>query len=220
MATHKMNATTGLTTKVSVLAIAGNALPYEFHTMPGNQPNKNGNTVFLWQTSTNAIPSNPPQNSAAVPENRPDGSDSIKVQVTTDAYLLGYATGGDIKNCCATAFLPASGGGDPVSTTPSVTTWVIGSSSVSFNYALPGGTRPQSDGDWAGLWQGQGESGLYTVPPTWFVPIGQNDPVSNGAFTNVSVLRGTQYTIGYFKGGYDKTQPKQSTLACSVTFWS
>jgi hypothetical protein len=114
----------------------------------------------------------------------------------------------------ATARMPA-----PRSWQPTITAQP-GTDSVLFTYAMPNGTTPNSDGDWAGLWKGQPESQLYKTKPTWFIPISSDDPQSSDGFENVTIVRQTEYTIGYFKGGYDKTSPKQTTLACSVTFRS
>jgi hypothetical protein len=210
-----------LTTGFSVKPddIGATQIQYHFDTMPGNAPSSNSNTVFIWQTSQSYIPSTAPLNKNGVGVNQPDGSDVFTgLSVTSESYLLGYAVGPDIKNLCALVFVPSqSSGKDPLPFQPTISAQQS-STSVTFNYTLPEGTQPQSDGDWAGLWQGQTEAVLYNMPPTWFVPIGQNAPQGSGAFRNVTILRGTQYTIGYFKGGYANQNPKQTTLACSVTF--
>jgi hypothetical protein len=211
-----------LTTGFSVqpAGVEGTQIQYEFDTMPGNQPSSNSNTVFIWQTSDpENIPSSSPQNSKGVAVDQPNGSDVFTgLTVTSEAYLLGYAVGPDVKNVCALVFVPAeSAGKDPMPLQPTISA-LPGSTSVAFDYRMPGGTAPQTDGDWAGLWQGETEAVLYDMPPTWFVPIPQDDPQGAGAFENVTIRRGSQYTIGYFKGGYDSKTPKQTTLACSVTF--
>lgn len=211
-----------LTTGFSVppAGVGGTQIQYEFDTMPGNQPSTNNNTVFIWQTSDpDDIPPDSPLNKNGVAVDQPNGTDVFDhLTVTSEAYLLGYAVGPDVKNVVALAFVPAENShAQPSSLQPTISA-LPGSTSVSFNYAMPGGTAPQTDGDWAGLWQGESEAVLYDKAPTWFVPIGQDDPQGSGAFEDVTIRRGSQYTIGYFKGGYDKTSPKQSTLACSVTF--
>jgi hypothetical protein len=137
--------------------------------------------------------------------------------------LVAYAVGSNISNIVATAFIPAGpgtvsypgaqAGVDP----PSVVVTVIGSTSITVRYVLPTGSLPQQDKDWLGIWQGQGPSVLYSVPPTAFSPVpGNMSPGTMGL--PIQLLRGTQYTVGYFKGGYDSTTPKQTTLAATSTF--
>jgi hypothetical protein len=201
--------------------ITGTQITIDYDTMPGNQPSAYGDTIFLWQTSAPQVPTGlQPQSTWPVPTNQPNGSNVFgNLQVTNEAYLLAFAVGPALKNICATVFVPAIGAGVAVSQTfqPTVQITNLGSTSVAYSYSMPPGTQPQTDGDWVGLWQGQGEAALYTVPPTWFAPVPQNAFQGYGALNNVSILRGVEYTLGYFKGGYKQTAPVQSTLACSLT---
>ena len=210
-----------LTTGFSVdpADVGGTQIGYTFNTMPGNQPSTNSNTVFIWQTSSQQIPSSDPLHKSAVQVDTPDGSDVFTgLDVTNLSYLLAYAVGPDRTNAVALVFVPSLNSKDQITIFQPSLSVRPGTTSVTFQYAMPGGTHPKADGDWAGLWEGQPESALYGTKPTWFVPIGDDAPVSAGAFRNVAIRRGYQYTVGYFKGGYDKTSPKQTTLACSDTF--
>jgi hypothetical protein len=211
---------------INTEGLSGTDIPFDFNTMPGNQPNNYGNTVFLWQTSQSQIPRNTtPLSTWTVPIGTPDGSgDFGGLSVTNLSYLVGYAVGPAVSNIVATDFIPAgpgkpshpgaSGGVVP----PSVLVTVVGTTSVSFKYLMPPGSLPSQDGDWAGIWQGQDESALYSVPPTAFVPVAGGSFAGTGSFNNVPILRGTLYTVGYFKGGYNTTTPKLTTLAASTTF--
>ncbi|WDD90627.1 hypothetical protein Bsp3421_000491 (plasmid) [Burkholderia sp. FERM BP-3421] len=206
--------------------ITGTQITFHYDSMPGNQPNTYGNTVFLWQTSQAAIPVNTaPYNSQLISGNQPNGSNVFMgISVSAESYLVAFATGNTVKNIVAAIFIPPSNGGpakpvEPVQA-PLLETTGHGSTSVSFRYATPIGMTPQNDGDWVGLWQGQGESVLYTLPPTWFAPIGSN--ANQGSWglnlSSGNIQRGTMYTLGYFKGGYAQSNPKQATLAASTTF--
>jgi hypothetical protein len=210
-----------LTTGFSVdqADVSGNQIGYMYNTMPGNQPSTYGNTVFIWQTPSEQIPPSKPLKKSAVAGDTPDGSDVFEgLEVTNNSYLLAYATGPELKNAVALVFVPSIESKGPITEFQPSLSVRPGTTSVTFQYAMPGGTRPKTDGDWAGLWEGQPESALYGTKPTWFVPITEDAPVSGGAFRGVSLRRGYQYTVGYFKGGYDATNPKQTTLACSDTF--
>ena len=202
----------------SLTNVTGTTIDYAWETMPGNLPKTNGNTAFLWQTSAQQVPSAAPIQSQAVGSDNEDGSDQFgSLQVTEEAYLVAYAVGGEVANIVMLAMVPA--GADVASQTvvPDVTITFVGSTSISFSYAMPPGTQPGADGDWVGIWQGVGESALYASPPMGMQPIAGGSPSGNGAFTGIQVLRGTQYTIGYFKGGWDPKKPTQTTLACSTS---
>jgi hypothetical protein len=207
--------------------VTGTQITFHYDSMAGNQPNAYGNTVFLWQTSQQSIPINTkPSNSQIIASNQPNGSGVFMgLSVSNESYLVGYAVGSSVQNIVASVFIPATGGGTPNPiipvVAPSLLVTNIGSTSVSFSFATPIGMLPQSDGDWVGLWQGFGESVLYSQPPTWFVQLGTNANQGNWGINlpNGNIQRGTMYTLGYFKGGYAPTNPKQTTLAASTTFF-
>jgi hypothetical protein len=200
--------------------VTGTQITFDYDSMPANQPSTYANTVFIWQTASQSIPINTqPKASWSVPTNQPNGSNVFTgLAVTSESYLLGYAVGPKVANICATVFVPVLGQGNPISQSPNATVINVGPTSLSFSYTMPQGSQPLGDGDWAGLWEGQGESVLYSVPPKWFTQIGLSSYTGNWAFNNVTILRSTPYTLGYFKGGWDAKAPKQTTLACSSTF--
>jgi len=200
--------------------VAGNQITYHFDTMPGNQPNSNGNTVFLWQTSQQFVPiGTKPTAQQTVSVNQPDGSNVFQnLNVSIESYLMAYAVGSTVQNIVASVFIPSGIPSAPTGTQPWVQVSNIGSTSVSIQYNMPVGMQPQADGDWFGIWQG-GEALLYSVPPMQFMAMNSNSNSGNsGMNLNTPLQRGSSYTIGYFKGGYAATSPKQSTLACSSTF--
>lgn len=207
---------------INTAGVTGTQIPFSFISMPGNQPQAYGDTVFIWQTSTLQIPINTkPLNTWSVVGNNPDGDNVFpNLKVTEQSYLLGFGVGPNPQNICATAFLPGVGQSPPNPTTfqPSVTMTYSGSGSVSFNYVMPQGARPLSDGDWVGLWQGLDESAIYSVPPNYFIQAPQDLSIGGGAFNGVTILRQTVYTLAYFRGGYNATTPKQTTAACSSTW--
>ncbi len=205
------------TTQFSAIGVGGTQIQFTYDTMPGNQPVTYGNTVFMWQTTSQSIPTGvSPINTWSVSPNQPNGSSTFPAQVGLVSYLLGYATGPNVKNVCATVFIPTSGSN--VNQSPSISSAGYGPTSVTYNYSVPGGTQPQTDGDWVGIWQGQGVGVLYAVAPLAFAQVPQNFSSGQGFINNVQLLRGTQYTLGYFKGGYAATKPSQTTLACSYSF--
>ncbi|KVU25201.1 hypothetical protein WK65_14230 [Burkholderia ubonensis] len=205
--------------------VTGTQITFHYDSMPGNQPNSYGNTVFLWQTSQVAVPINTtPLASQLISGNQPNGSNVFMgLSVSTESYLMAYAVGNNVKNIVAYVSIPAIDDQEPPfppTPSPSILVTSYGATSVSFSYSTPNGMTPQNDGDWVGLWQGQGQSVLYSLPPTWFVQLGSN--ANQGSWginlSSGNIQRGTTYTLGYFKGGYAQTNPKQTTLAASTTF--
>jgi hypothetical protein len=196
-------------------------IQYRYDTMPGNQPSSYADTVFIWQTSQQEIPVGMPWlNKHQIPNNTPNGDDTFDaLKVTTESYLLGFGVGPEVRNICATIFVPAEAvGGDPTLWTPAAVVTAKGTNSVTYQFSMPPGSQPQADGDWVGLWEGQPPSALYGVPPNWFAQVPVNSSKGNGSINGVTILRGTQYTLGYFKGGFQTSRPKQTTLACAVRF--
>ncbi len=204
------------TTSIGVLNVSPNLIAFGYDTPPGNQPATYGNTVFLWQTASPALPPTTPLASARIAGNLPTGSGAIHAQVTQQGYLLGYATGPDTCNVCATAFIAP--GGQVNQESPDITPASVTPTLVVFAYTLPAGVRPAACGHWVGLWQGASPNMLYQVPPLAFVPVQQDASSGDGVLQNVAIRRGAQYTLGYFAGGYAHARPSQTTLACSTTF--
>lgn len=204
--------------------VTGTQITATFDTMPGNQPNSNANTLFLWQTSTYAVPtSTTPLNTQPIASNTPNGSYTFTgLSVSTEAYLVGFGVGATPQTIVSLILIPAMGTGPavPQSLNSSVTVTQITPNSIPFSYVMPSGQQPLANGDWVGLWEGQGETVLYTTAPNWSGPINSNSSSGNSALNLASgvIKRGTQYTLGYFKTGWATTNPKQTTLACSATF--
>jgi len=202
----------------SLTNVTGTTIDYAWETMPGNLPETYGNTVFLWQTAAQQVPSTAPAKSQAVGSDDEDGSDQFgELQLTEESYLVAYAVGGKVANIVMLAMVPAAGETASQIVVPDVMITFVGSTSISFSYEMPPGTQPGVDGDWVGIWEGVGESALYASPPMGIQAIDEGSPSGEGAFRGIEVLRDTKYTIGYFKGGWDPKKPTQTTLACSAS---
>jgi hypothetical protein len=198
--------------------IARSGITYCYETMPGNRPATYGDTVFLWATSEQRIPvEQPPLATQRAPNNEPGGCGTFDgLNPMNDSYLLGFGVGPEVRNVCATILVPAQTvGGAPTICLPGVQVTMWGSSGVGFQFHMPPGSQPEANGDWAGLWEGQGPSVLYDVPPNWVTRIVGNAH-SGTAFVEGTIVRGKEYTLGYFKGGYQTPHPSQTTLACAT----
>lgn len=163
-------------------------------------------------------------NSQLIGANQPNGSWAfMSLTITTEAYLVGLAVGNDPSNIVSTVFIPATGEGaaNPVTFDSSIQVTSSTATSVTFAYVTPPGQNPLSQGDWVGLWQGQSEGALYSIPPTWAAQVGTGASQGNWGLNLVSggIQRGMIYTLGYFKGGWNTHKPHQTTLACATTFF-
>ncbi|MDT3397365.1 hypothetical protein RKE29_12010 [Streptomyces sp. B1866] len=212
---------TQLTTGLTIANVGGDTATYNFATMPGNLPKKYGNTVYIWQTPTSSVPRNAkPLNHNPVRVDQPDGSDVFSsLQIGNLPYLIAYAVGDSVSRVCSTAFIPASGK-DFSYVSPGVSRVGIGSTSQTFQYQLPQGMLPGEDGDWAGLWEGQDTGVLYDkdVKPKRHLQVKSEKHTDQETFTDVVLERGTEYIIGYFKGGFSSSDPDRRGLACSVSW--
>jgi hypothetical protein len=203
---------------LNVTSVQALLINYKWVGLSGSSPTDYGNTVYLWQTSETAIPRNKtPENSHTIPGNHEDGSDSFETRMENEPYLLAYAVGPSVDACCASVWVPASGT-DFQNFEPEVTATDVESNSVAFSYSLPPGMTPKSDGDWAGIWEANEGGILYSSPPMASTQIDYDGSSGEGALTGLDLLRDTTYTIGYFKTGWSKTKPTQTTLACFTTF--
>lgn len=209
--------TLSLTTRVGVASVQPTQIVFEYSTLPGNNPNRYGNAVFLWQTSSEVIPGTVPLASVAIAGNQPDGTGAVTgLAIGPQPYLLGYATGPRVQNICATVFIPAGGGSQ--AQTPGIDLTGLSPDSIAYAYDLPAGTQPSAQGHWVGLWQGGAGSALYSVQPLAFAPVPLNVSSGRGILQNLRLLRGMQYTLACFAGGYDATRPGQTTPACCTSF--
>ena len=221
-------AAASLTTTLNVQTVAADAITLSFQTMPGNQPNTYGNFAGIWQ-NTDSIPWNTePLKTIAIPNNTPSGSLVFNgLQVNNNSYIVGFSVGttltvtGNIQkygNICSTAFIPAIGGGANTLLTPSITNILIGSTSVVFDFSLPDGITPQTNGAWAALWRGENPA-YYTTAPLSSINISPDQSSGTMGFSNVSIGRGLSYTIAIFMSGYIAAGGStQRALACSASF--
>ncbi|SFD59869.1 hypothetical protein SAMN05518672_102554 [Chitinophaga sp. CF118] len=223
-----LTASDSLTTTINISNVSAEAIDVDYDTMPGNQPNTYGNFLAIWQ-NYDTIPWNTePLKTFPVPTNTPSGSASFTgLNVNNNSYIIGYAVGsilnGSVQkygNICATAFIPAasSNGDQGTIFTPSISNFNIGSTSVSFQFELPDGITPQTNGAWAAIWKG-GNPSYFSTTPLSAIPISPDSSSGRAAFNNVTIGRGITYTVAIFMSGYNAAGGStQRAVACSASF--
>jgi hypothetical protein len=206
---------------------SGDTLIVHYITLDGNDPKAYSNKLFLWQGSGSDIPiGHDPSAQSAINLSDPEGELPFEGEFQSKSYIIGYAVGpcaGKTKdryeNVAATLPVPANTG-DPALLVARVTTIevVTANEDVIFcGYSVPGGASPNSDGDWAGVWQTDSPTRLYDMPPISSRQVPGNE--ENGDVSLVATIqRGYHYTVGYFRGGWDTKTPSQTTLAAATTF--
>lgn len=225
----ELAASTIFTTTLNIANVSADSIDVDYTTMPGNQPNTYGNFLAIWQNSASIPWTTDPIKTFPVPTNTPSGSATFGgLSVNNNSYIIGYSAGpiltptGNIQkygNICASAFIPAASSGDGTIFTSGISAIKVGSTSVSFQFDLPDGLLPQSNGAWAGLWRGENPAYYGTPPSTGFVAITPDVSSGRAAFNNVSIGRGQTYTIGIFMSGFQASGGStQRALACSATF--
>ncbi|WP_431045840.1 hypothetical protein ACQUSR_29835 [Streptomyces sp. P1-3] len=195
----------------------GTQIPFKFDTIDGNRPKSNANTVFLWQTSDLRIPSTAPLFSMPVKKDEPKGSDVFQpVSLERKPYLMGYGVGPEVKNICSLLLFNEQGE-EQKHFFADLSIKEVGTDSVTFKYFMPAGTKGVTDRDWFGLWETDSPADLYSSRPVATGYPSGNLHEGDGALFH-GLIRDRKYTIGYFKGGYQDGNPKQTTLACTETF--
>jgi len=207
------------TTTIVAEQVTGTLITFAYSTPAGNRPAANGDTVFLWEMAAPAVPvGTPPLYARKMTGNTPRGTGVLTdVQITTQAYLLAYAVGPAVGNVAAFSWIPPLGaGGGNTSFQPVVTAACLTARDVAYQYTMPAGTLPASEGDWVGIWETADTSLLFTAPPLAWSPVATNSSTGQGLLS-ATTTPGTLCTLGYFKGGYAGSSPAQTTLACTTT---
>jgi hypothetical protein len=202
-----------------------------FTTIDGNDPNTYGNKLYLWQASAVEIPvGHTAKNTSSIETHEPQGTHAFgELELQALSYLVGYGVGPSggskpnlFENVAAIIQIPAG------ATTASQFTTVVTEVTVTAaepdvlacSFTTPPGALPSTNGDWIGVWQTAAPADLYYAPPKHFQPV-KGDSEKGDITFEITLLRGTDYTVGYFKGGYDTTkttEPNQKTLAAATTF--
>ena len=216
--------------KITTAGVTANQISLEYSTPNGNQPADNGNTVFLWQ-SGNEIPwQSADLASQPIGMNTPSGGLSFEgLDVTTLSYIVGYAVGPKANNeswpygnVAASVFIPAMGESGESTGQPSFSAIDLSSYttySVTTQYTMLNGANPLMAGSYVGIWEGPSAS--YASPPMAVTPIQSSSSRGTASINNITLTRGTLYTVALFVTGFNYQLPLQSNqlrLACTHTF--
>ncbi len=214
---------------VTVKYVGSTVIAFAYETPTGNKPQMSGNAVHVWPVSANSVPFNSkPEANMGIMGNDPSGDQSIMADITTGAYVVGYAVGPDAQdnawspfvNVVASAYIPPAGTqGDPSgSHTSSIQTQYVGQNTLVFQYMFLDGFEPKAASAWVGLWQGKVSP--YASPPRWFAPILQTVSKGDAVMNGLELATGSSYTLALFASGFsEKVKDLQlDRLASFVVF--
>ncbi|MEC5142991.1 hypothetical protein [Chitinophaga sp. 212800010-3] len=224
----ELTASTLYTTTLVVSNVAADSIDVDYTTMPGNQPNTYGNFLAIWQNAGSIPWNTDPLKTFPIPTNTPSGSANFGgLDINNSSYIIGYAVGptlnptGSVQkygNICGTATIPEKSTGENTIFTSGISEIKVGTTSFSFQFDLPDGVLPQSNGAWAGVWRGENPS-YYSTPPQASIALTPNFSSGRAAFNNISIGRGQTYTVAIFMSGLQTGGSNtQRALACSATF--
>lgn len=212
---------------ITVRSITGDHTAVSYQTLPGNQPNTNGNYIALWPSTDETIPwLRLPDNTCTVYGDDPSGDLLMAgLALPEDSYVLAYslaspATKAADNNFCASVFVPSlAPGTEFIAKVMDLEVGDIASYSAVIRYQTLPGYSPKDQANWIGIWDAS-DSILHDAPLR-AMPISKNSDKGEIALNNFKIVSGHSYTVAYFTGGYDPRKEGSSPrnqMACMVTF--
>lgn len=183
-----------------------------------NQPKAYANHLYVWKTTSNAVPwGTDSDGDTAIDSNSPVSTQQLKFKFAVQqGYIVGYAVAADANAVCSTVYIPGDTYNDPSTYVTNDTTLSINSFGNNYVQVKLGGLpnySPSANGNWVGIWQSD------HVPYSGD-PLAKADvtlPSAGGliSVTGVSVLVGSVYSVGYFMAS---GKAGRTALAASATF--
>jgi hypothetical protein len=188
---------------ISIDNFTGDTVAVSYQGLPASQPKTFGCFVAIWQASM--IPWNePPLKQVTIDDNGEQGSYVLDgLTIGRNSYIVGFGTGPDITDICASSMLKA-GGLLAAPTYVSIGLDYIGSNALAIHYQTLAGYLPQQSNNWIGLWPGYASP--YTAgKPAAQIPVSSNNSEGVVAMNNVALGINSNYTLIYFMGGSKTT---------------
>ena len=201
---------------IEVLENTGQTVTVKYQTLPDNQPESNGNRLWLWEGTVVGW-KRPDIINQLVRNNDSEGSDIMIVDLSRKNYTVGYSVTGGVMGICASALINPPPELElelllaPTSVTIKIDTLTPGQ--LVIKYATLRGYRPLSAGNWLGLWRGDVLPPDVPTAPTEVTQ--PEDDVNEGLATFHATLRPkSTYTVIYFMA--DKEKPTENTSAAAL----
>ncbi len=190
----------------------------QYTTLPGNMPNTNGNHIYVWQTTANAVPwGNTPDGDTPVASNSATSTQLAKFGFQQKGYIIGYGVAPTPNAVCATIYMPANEQTNPKAweyANLELDVVYVGTNLIQMQYTGLAGYTPQTNKNWVGLWLGGQVP--WSGDPIKRINVTPDYPPSGYLYMDgIDLYIGLQYVVGYFM-----VEPKtgRTSLAASSTF--
>jgi hypothetical protein len=198
---------------IKIIEFKSQIVTVEYKTLSGNHPKSNGNKLWLWG-GTVVDWSHPNLGTKKlIPSNDEMGWVTMDVELGHKSYTFGYSVTGEVLGICASTLLEIARPKlmlAPTSVTLEIDT--LDPDRLVIRYATLRGYRPQSAGNWLGLWKG--DILPWDVQPPTAVAFPEDD-ANEGVATFLATLRPrSTYTVVYFMA--DKENQTQNTSAAAI----
>ncbi len=214
-----MTATAGTQTEIKVVGSAsGDGALVNYVTSQRNRPKTYSNKLYVWETTSAAIPwAAAPVGNAAVATDAPVSTQMLDFafQVGT-GYVVGYAVGDSPTATCAQVYIPSTGVNDP-------STYVTSELGLKINYfgnnicqvRFDGlaDYSPSTNGNWVGIWRS--DHVPYSGAPMAKADVTSGNSSGLATIQGVQIVIGSTYSVGYFMAA---DPAGRTALAASATF--
>jgi hypothetical protein len=196
---------------IQILGFTSETVTVKYRTLPGNRPELNGDTLWLWEGTV--IDWTHPDQGVREPVRNNDSQGSSTMTVVAIGrkhYTVGFSVTGGVMGICASGLVNATGLLlAPTSVTIGIET--LKDEKLVIRYATLRGYRPRSGGNWLGLWRG--DVLPEEAPPPIEVALPEDD-ANEGLATFHTKFRPTStYTVIYFMADGDKQTDNTSAAA-------
>lgn len=188
-----------------------------FITLTDNAPKTNGNHIYVWETTSNAVPwDKSPAGDKALDTNSSQASTKVDFDFEDKGYIVGYAVAATPQAVVSTIYIPPDKQDDPTAwkyAQVGINVTYYGNGLVQAQYTGLTQYSPATNKNWIGIWQGANVP--YSGDPLKRVNVTQNTPSGYATIEGVKLLIREPYAVGYFM--VDPAKGRTS-LAAQSTF--
>lgn len=208
---------------VSIVKLGGTYAAVQYHTIVGNEPSTNADTLFIWEAGPGLIPySKTPVAQRALTKTDQEGTFAVTgLTLGEKCYCLGLAVGPSAKNVVAAAFAVPSAQLAAASVQPLSCSLQLdagtSTDTVLVKLTTPNGYLGNTWNSVVRLFSGtfaplaSDQPGQPRLLSEVVVP--SNDPTNMIVFDGVSLATGGIYTVGFYSDAKSWT-----TVAATLTF--
>lgn len=198
-------------THLRIDTVSSSSVVLRYETLAGNKPKSNGNMLLVAQGTH--VPAGPSDISLyPVVLDDADGYQTItNLDFASGPYVLGYTVGPRLDTVASVIILYIDGRSSPPFPT-TIGLVAANANSVLVNYRTSYKYRPESYGNWLGLFEGGDAPFIQPREAYRTMKVSGDAPEGELAFNGLELVRGRLYTLVYYTG------PNRTEAACALTF--